>query len=138
MLGTLSIYLLSMIYLSIYLSRGGACPPPPPPPMIFFFFFFFFLLASSVVGHGMIIIIPLPHSENLLENFLKSEKKCSTSHSTSQLWRPPISRSIPLRSPSFSGMLELAPEPLIFHFAAGHTTKKAPRLKLRGLVRVYK
>ena len=43
---------------------GGNCSP---------IYIFFFLSAQR---SAMAMIIPLPHSKNLLENFLKSEKKC--------------------------------------------------------------
>ena len=45
---------------------GGNCPPPP---MIFF-------LACQLSGRSSAMKIPLPHYEDFLETFLKSENKC--------------------------------------------------------------
>ena len=46
----------------------------PPPPMIFVFFFFFCLSAQRSVMSMM--IIPLPHYDNIFEKKIWSRKKC--------------------------------------------------------------
>ena len=54
--------------------RGGSCPPPPYDfrYIYIYIFFFFFLSAQRSV---MAMIIPLPHYEIIVENFLKLKKK---------------------------------------------------------------
>ena len=57
-------------------ARGGGGGAAPPPVFFSFFFpLFLFLFCLSSQRSVMAMIVPLPHYEICVENFLKSEKK---------------------------------------------------------------
>ena len=113
--------------------QEGNCPPPPPPMIFVFFFFFFFLLSpppflfvsffflfppfffssffflSAQRSVMSMMVIPLPHCDNILEKIMKSKKK--------MCWSPPQCwqwRSISGLAQQWRGLLP-PPPPLSKH-----------------------